>query len=286
MYVVAGVSGNTGRVVAETLLTLGQKTRVLVRDAAKAAAFRARGAEVAELDLANADALAAALKGAKGAYLLLPPAAPTVDTFENAERVSKAIAKAIQISGVPHVVFLSSIAAHKETGTGMIKNVHIAEKHLRQVTGTAVSYLRAPYFLDNWKQSLVGAKEKGILQTFHLVNMKFDMVHTGDIGLAAANLLLEGSRNQGVVELEGQKVSPNDVASALTNLWDRKVVVEAVPVAAMAEALQSFGMPTQTATLYQEMTASIESGHITFEGTGQIRSVRTPFEVSLAALAR
>ena len=72
-YVVAGVSGNTGRVAAQVLLDAGERVRVVVRDAAKGEAWRAKGAEVAVADLGDASALAAALSGAKGAYLLLPP---------------------------------------------------------------------------------------------------------------------------------------------------------------------------------------------------------------------
>ena len=32
MFVIAGVSGNTGRVVADTLLSQGKKVRVIVRE--------------------------------------------------------------------------------------------------------------------------------------------------------------------------------------------------------------------------------------------------------------
>ena len=44
MYVVAGVSGHTGKVAAETLLAQGKSVRVLVRDPAKGEPWRARRA--------------------------------------------------------------------------------------------------------------------------------------------------------------------------------------------------------------------------------------------------
>ena len=47
LFAVAGVTGNTGKVVADTLLSQGHAVRVIVRDAAKAEAFVARGATVA-----------------------------------------------------------------------------------------------------------------------------------------------------------------------------------------------------------------------------------------------
>ncbi|MDW8338606.1 MAG: hypothetical protein RMM28_05665, partial [Thermoleophilia bacterium] len=40
MFVIAGASGKTGKVVAETLLSQGKKVRVVVRDGAKGSALR------------------------------------------------------------------------------------------------------------------------------------------------------------------------------------------------------------------------------------------------------
>ena len=73
MFVIAGVSGHTGSVVATTLLAAGKPVRVIVRDAAKGAEWKAKGAEVAVAQLDDRASLAAALKGATGAYLLSPP---------------------------------------------------------------------------------------------------------------------------------------------------------------------------------------------------------------------
>ena len=42
MFVIAGVTGHVGSVVAEKLLAKGQKVRVLVRDAGKGAAWSKR----------------------------------------------------------------------------------------------------------------------------------------------------------------------------------------------------------------------------------------------------
>src|SRR5688500_6999772 len=73
MYAIAGVSGHTGAVVATTLLAAGKPVRVIVRDAAKGAEWKAKGAEVAVASLDDRPALAQALRGAEGAYLLIPP---------------------------------------------------------------------------------------------------------------------------------------------------------------------------------------------------------------------
>src|SRR4051812_10940594 len=81
MFVVAGVTGKTGAVVARTLLAAKKKVRVLVRDEKKGAAWKDAGAEVRVVPtLDDEAALASALEGAEGAYLLSPPDVQT-ETF-------------------------------------------------------------------------------------------------------------------------------------------------------------------------------------------------------------
>ena len=89
MYVVAGVTGNTGKVVAETLLAQKKPVRALVRDEAKGAEWKKRGAEVVVTELDDAAALSRALAGATGAYLLLPAqyGRPTRASTARRERV-------------------------------------------------------------------------------------------------------------------------------------------------------------------------------------------------------
>ena len=73
MIVVLGATGHTGSVVAETVLERKQPVRVVVRSADKGAVWAAKGAEVAVASLDDQAALTKALRGASGAYLLIPP---------------------------------------------------------------------------------------------------------------------------------------------------------------------------------------------------------------------
>ncbi len=73
-YVVAGVTGHIGSVVAQTLLDSGRKVRVLVRDTHKAERWKKRGAHVGQADLSNAHDLLNALRGTEAAYSHPSPA--------------------------------------------------------------------------------------------------------------------------------------------------------------------------------------------------------------------
>ncbi|RYE90607.1 MAG: NmrA family transcriptional regulator, partial [Myxococcales bacterium] len=57
MFVVMGVSGHTGSVVASELLGQRRPVRVVVRDEARGAAWKERGAEVAVASLDEPTAL-------------------------------------------------------------------------------------------------------------------------------------------------------------------------------------------------------------------------------------
>lgn len=281
MHLVLGVSGHTGKVVAESLLDAGKGVRVLVRDAKKGEPWKARGAEVAVGGIDDEGVLTAALRGAEGAYLLLPPNFAAANPREENARRTRVFAKALAAAPVKHVVFLSSIASQHDHGTGPILSTHDAEGLLGQSRGD-ITFLRAAYFMENWAGSLY-ALGQGKLPTFLTADRAIPMVATRDIGKTAARLLLEGGANRGkhVVELAGpREYSPRDVAAAITEILGKPIAVEQGPVEAMAQALQSAGVSPVWAQLYQEMTLGSNTGLVDWEkgrererGTTDVKTV-------------
>jgi uncharacterized protein YbjT (DUF2867 family) len=264
MFVVAGASGNTGKVVAETLLAQKKGVRVVVRDAKKGEAWRARGAEVAEAELGDAEALGRALAGAEGAYLLLPPRYESTSVLADNTRVAQALAKAVDAGAVKHVVLLSSIGAQHASGTGPIASLHVAEAALGG-TGAAVTSLRAAYFMENWGSSLYALAE-GLLPTFLAEDRAVPMVATRDIGAAAAKLLVEGGRGKRVIQLGGPRdYSPRDVAAALGRVLGRPIETQQGPEEAMPAALTGAGLNAEWARLFQELTHGVNTGLVAWE---------------------
>jgi uncharacterized protein YbjT (DUF2867 family) len=277
MYVVAGVSGNTGKVVADTLLQQKQPVRVLVRDADKGAPWKARGADVHVAGLDDVAALTAALKGAKGAYLLLPPQMSSVDSRNDNARRTDGYVKAIHASGTPHVVFLSSIAAQHPRGTGPIGSVHDAEVALPTSSAT-LTFIRAAYFQENLAGSLYDLANGGF-PTFLTADRPIAMVATRDIGTIAAKALLEGPSRQSVIELSGPRdYSPNDIAAVLSRITGKEIKVAFGPEEAIIPALTGAGLNAHWAGLYKEMIVALNAGHVAFEG-GAARAVRGTTEV-------
>lgn len=266
MFAVAGVTGKTGRIVAETLLGRGAAVRVIVRDASSGASWAARGADVAVASLDDSDALTRAFTGVDGAYVLVPPIWGASDPLTAARAVSVALVDAAAAARVPHVVLLSSVGAQHAAGTGPIRILNDAEARLSSLPGT--TFLRAAYFLENWGSVLPIAKSDGILPSFLGADQAVPTVAVADIGRVAAELLVEGPRGHRIVALAGP-VDPtaSSVAAAVSGILGRPVALAVQPVAAAADGLLAAGVPAPWAKLYAEMYAGIASGQVAFDST-------------------
>ena len=83
MYLVMGITGNVGSATARHLLKQGKQVRALVRNREKAAKWADKGVELVDGDWNDATAVAAALKGVEGAFVMLPAVwAPSPDYRE------------------------------------------------------------------------------------------------------------------------------------------------------------------------------------------------------------
>jgi len=276
MFTIFGVTGNTGAVAARTLLAAGHKVRAVVRDRAKGATLEAAGAEIVVADLETGAGLDAALAGAAGAYTLSPPAPQATEFVARGRRIADHLATAIARAKVPHVVHLSSVAAHEPSGTGPIVTAYNAEQRFRAVEGTRFTFLRAAYFMDNLGGFAHPMKQDGVLPVFGGgESYPFAMVSTLDIGRVAAEALLAPPSGPApeIIELSGpREYSMADGAAAASELLRRPVTATALPLEAMPGALAAVGMSTDMARLYTEMTAALGTGKIRFDGAG--RSVR------------
>jgi uncharacterized protein YbjT (DUF2867 family) len=277
MYVVAGVTGNTGRVVAETLLAQKKPVRTLVRSEAKGAEWKKRGAEVVVAELDDAAALGRALGGASGAYLLLPAQYGSTNARADGVKRTRAIVQAVESSGVEHVVLLSAVGAQHASGTGPVGPLHDAEVELSHVKA-AVTSVRAAYFMENWSASL-HALAQGVLPTFLTLGRSIPMVATADAGTISAKALLEGGKGYSVIELAGPRdYTPEDVATALSRIIGKPVTAQQGPEDAMVSALMAAGLNRHWAGLYQELTHALNDGHMAWEG-GRARFVRGATEI-------
>ena len=270
MYVVAGVTGRTGRVVADTLLAQGEAVRVVVREAGQGEPWKKLGAEVAVAQLHDAAAMTKALAGTMGAYLLLPPRYDVEDMFAAHRSITDALAEAVRASRVPHVVLLSSLGGELADGTGPIVSLHYAERTLGAASRN-ITILRAGYFFENFS-SVLPATQGGVLPTFLNADRRIPMVASADIGRTAAELLLEPATGTRVVELTAMRDwSPADVARDLSALLGRTLSPQVGPLEAVVPALTGMGMTRGAAESFREMIDALNRGIVTRQGPPALR---------------
>ena len=265
MFAVLGASGNTGRVVAGTLLQQKKRVRVVLHDAAKAKAWSEAGAEVAIAEVEDGGALERAFSGAEGVYVLLPPNFNSSQVRADNQRRTSTIAAAVEAADVPHVVLLSSIGAQQPEGTGPVLGLRDAEAVFSRASAAA-TFVRAAYFMENWSRSLF-AVDEGVLPSFLSVDKAIPLVATRDIGTAAARLLVEGGSGKRIIELAGpREYTPRQVATAVGQIVGRPIEVQQVPEEAMAAALLGAGMNAEWSRLFQELTHGLNANIVVWEG--------------------
>jgi uncharacterized protein YbjT (DUF2867 family) len=265
MYVVTGASGNTGNVVAKTLLKKGAKVRVIGRSAERLKGLAAEGAESFAADLTDVGGVTKALVGATAAYVMMPPnlASPDFRAFQN--RVTDAIAAALKSAGVTHVVTLSTIGADKSDRTGPVVGLHYLEQQLNAIDSLNVLHLRAGYFMENTLAQIGIIQKMGMAVGPLRPDLKLPMIATHDIGEAAANSLLNlDFRQKQTRELLGQRdISMTEVAQIIGRAVGKPDLRYAqAPDEQVRPALIQLGMSPNVANLLLEMSAALNSGHM------------------------
>jgi uncharacterized protein YbjT (DUF2867 family) len=259
MYVILGASGNTGSIIADSLLSKGKKVRVVGRDAARLQRFVRKGAEAFTGDVSDAVALTKAFRGARAAYLMLPP----IVSREDQERESDAIAKAVTESGLRYAVHLSSYGAHVPEGTGPVTGLHSSEQKLNAIGGLNVLHLRAAYFIENNLAAISMIQESGIFGHALLPDLKLPMTATRDVGDYAAQRLLKldfsGKQTR---ELLGERDVSMAEATAIIARGIGKADLRYVqfPYDQVQRVLEQMGMPPKKAGVYIEMFKAINTG--------------------------
>lgn len=279
MFVIAGVTGHVGSVVAKELLARGKKVKVLVRDPQKGATWSKLGAEVAIASLDDAAALTVAFKGAEAAFVLLPPNFASVDFYADQRATAKSIGEAVKAAGVPHVVMLSSIGADLDAGNGPIKGLFHLEAALR-ASGTKLTAIRAGSFMENIGNSVGAAKHAGIYPNFMpSADYPMPQIATKDIGTLAAKCLLEPAAKSEIVDLNGPAYSARQMAEKLGAAVGKALAIVDIPEPGWVDAMTTAGLPPHVAEAYAEMYRGFGSGNITPKGDRFVLGTTTLDEV-------
>lgn len=290
MITVMGASGRVGGRVAELLLESGEKVRTLGRSVDKLAGMAGRGATVLTGDAGDQTFLTAAFRGADAAFTLLPEDVQAVDFRQRQDAQGEAIATAIRDSGLRHVVFLSSIGADADEGTGPIAGLHAHEQRLRGLSNVNVLILRAAYFFENFYGTLGLIRQQGINGGPIAPDLPFPMIAARDIADVAAHALRDRDwHGIEVRELLGERDLTFAEATRIIGERIGKPGLSYVqfPYASFTASLVQMGMSPNVAGLYAEMARAVNDGRVkSREGRRSGNTTPTRFEAFAETLAR
>ena len=259
MYVILGASGNTGSIIANSLLLKGEKVRVMGRDEGRLQRFVRNGAEAVTANVSDGAALTEAFGGADAAYLMLPP----VTSREDQERQSDAIAIAVKASALRYAVHLSSYGAHVPEGTGPVAGLHSSEQKLNAISGLNILHLRAAYFMENNLAAIGMIHGMRMFAGALLPDLKLPMIATRDVGDYAAQRLLDldfsGKQTR---ELLGERDLSMTEATAVIarGIGKPDLRYQQFPYDQVQQVMTQMGIPPKTAAEYIEMYKAINAG--------------------------
>lgn len=265
MYVILGATGNTGSIVAETLLAKKQKVRVVGRSKERLSRFVSQGAEAVVAEFTDSAALTRAFKGARGVYAMLPPDIANLHYRGHQDEVTNSIATALEAAGVTHVVTLSSYGADKADKTGPVVGLYVLEQRLAGIPRLNALHLRAGYFMENTLPQAGMIRSMGKMGGPVRADLALPAVATHDIGSFAAEALLKlDFRAQQTRELQGQRdLTYQEMAKIVgAAIGKPDLTYVQLPNEQVIQGMTQMGMSKDFATLICEMAEALNSGYM------------------------
>jgi uncharacterized protein YbjT (DUF2867 family) len=266
MYVIVGASGKTGRVAAEGLLARGKKVRVVARHADALKELEKKGAEVFVGDAGDSGAMMRAFQAAEAIYVMLPPNYAAQDMRAAQNQVADALVKAIEQSGVKHVVALSSIGAQHAEGTGPVKGLHDFEERLKRLKSVNILALRPTFFMENTLGNIPLIKQMGVNGGAVKAELPLPMIAAQDIGAyAAKRLIAMDFKGHSIQDLLGPRdITWNEITRIIGKAIDRPdLKYVQFSYEDTVRGMTAMGMPAPLAESFTELARAANEGLLT-----------------------
>jgi uncharacterized protein YbjT (DUF2867 family) len=264
-YAITGATGNIGRVIAEKLLAGGHTVRAIARNEKNLQFLADKGAELFIGNLEDEAFLTSAYQGADAVFAMVPPHLQSEDYMAYADRIGKNHIKAIKSTGIKHVVALSSIGAHLETGSGIVQVLYNFEQQLKVLHDVNVLVLRPSYFMDNIYMQIDIIKNIGIVGSPVAADVSQPVVATQDIADVAARRLSALSAKGHEIEyiLGERNLTYTEITEVLGKALGRKKLnYVPFPYDQAKMAMVQMGLSENIAGFLVELAEGINNGKV------------------------
>ena len=268
MIAVLGATGKVGRATVARLKPTGVPVRAVVRDPVKAADL-SLGPDIVVADLEDTRSIRTAIDGADAVQVICPTYPCSANASADMIRTIEAIGAALEHTEPPYILAISDYGAEVPEGTGVTLLFRFLESRIKRVDAD-VTFVRSAEHMQNWARQVPTALRTGVLATLHHpITKSFPTVSAPDVGLVAADLLLEPHSR--VVYVEGpRRYTARDVGEALG------VDVAELPQGEWVPTLTRGGISQSYAELVAELYVAHNAGRIDVErGMTEVRKGAT-----------
>lgn len=264
--IVTGSLGHISQPLTEGLIGKGLAVTVVSSDPEKRRDIESLGAIAAIGSLEDAGFLTETFVGADAAYCMIPPNNyfdQDLDLHEYYRRVAGNYARAIERSGVKRVVYLSSIGANLEKGSGILIGHHDGEAIMNDLADVSITFMRPVGFYYNLYGFVPMIKREGVIAANWGAGQKLVWVSPADIAEAVTEELETPSAKRKIRYVASDERTGDETASVLGEAIgkpDLKWVI--VPNEQMRRGLVEAGMNPRIAAGLVEMYESMQNGSL------------------------
>jgi len=282
MIAIMGATGNVGGKIATILAKKKESIRVISRSADRLQPLLGKTVTTFAGDASDTEFLVKAFNDVDAVFALIPPNPTAPDFMRYADTIGQSIVRALEITKVKYVVYLSSVGAELAgEETGPIKGLHNMEERLSRIKGLNVVYMRAGYFMENllWNIDLIRSKD--ITGSAIRGDLKISMIATKDIAVYAAERLAKRDfTGSSVRYLLGQRDLTLTEASGIIGSKISKPGLPYImfPYDEAEKAMVAMGLSPDMSKTYVEMARAFNEGTIKAEKRTKENTTPTPIE--------
>jgi uncharacterized protein YbjT (DUF2867 family) len=217
--VLTGSLGHIGKPLTQELVQKGHSVTVISSKQERQKEIGGLGAIAATGTIEDIGFLTATFTGADVVYLMTPPVPFFNHSFDPGSyytQLANGYAQAVLQSGLKRAVYLSSIGAHLDKGSGLILHSHYMENILRSLPDdVAITFLRPVGFFNNLLATIHAIKSQGVISYNYGADDKVLLASPVDIATVAAEEIIQHFTGRKIRYIASEELTCNEVAGIL-----------------------------------------------------------------------
>jgi uncharacterized protein YbjT (DUF2867 family) len=261
MIVITTPTGDIGHQVVEDVLPSGESIRVIARDPGRLSARTRECVEVVPGSHGDIDVVTKAFEGADSVFWVVPPN-PRAESLEAVYvDFTRPACDVFTRQGVRRVVGVSALGRGWPGNAGHV-SASLAMDDLIASTGVSYRALAMPSFMDNILSQIEPIRSQGTFFSPISGDLKLPTCATRDIAAVAARLLLDDfwSGQDSFPVLGPEDLSHDDMAQIMSEVLQRPIRFQQIPVEAFKSRLAGFGMSEAIAQGMVDMMVAKNEG--------------------------